>query len=301
MKYRFILLSLIFLLVSPIGISKLGGAYWILYIPVCFASLLNGKNITDLKLVNNLGLFLFIVPSFLLFRFYEPITTYLGLSDAGFVWYFIVILIAQGGVVARNWDVATALASSEFSEHRNIARSIRSIYALIVVGPFFLVLPGTIDGGEYAGFDIGLYSNNNIPYLVLLGYAFIVLISVVLLIFHQPESLVISHNLNKELVDFQVSIKGLWLIIIVFSLSVASEFFYSRRNVPLILATWAPIWTYYFMFYYLSRLFKRFEGKTLTIKPDKRELGTVVFFISILFMAVVPPIITGIVKIVLNR
>ena len=301
MKYTFIILSFLFLLLSPFGVSKLGGAYWVLYIPLCFASFLVRKNLWDLKILNNFSGFIFLVPSFLLFRFYEPITGYLGLSDAGFVWYFIIVLIAIDGVILRNWDAIVIINGPVFSEYKNIARDISTIYGFIALGPSLLILPAVAHSGEYTAYlsDIAIYSKTGVPYLALLGYAFFMVMGVALLRTFQPEAVLLSHNITKELVDFHDSIKGFWLIAAVFALSVASELFYPKQNLTLLLATWAPIWAYYLMFRYLRRLFKRFEGKPLTIKPSKTEFYLGFFLITILGITVVPPFIIGFVKIIL--
>lgn len=301
MKYVLIILAAAFLLASPIGVNYLGGAYWVLYIPLCFASFLFRKNLWDLKIFNNFSGFIFLVPSFLLFRFYEPITGYLGLGDAGFVWYFIIVLVVTDGVIIRNWDAIVALNGPIFSDHKNIARDISAVYGFIALGPSILILPALPQSGEYAAYasDVAIYSNSGVPYLVLLGYAFFMVMAVVVLRLLQPEAVLLSHNITKELVGFHDSIKGFWLMGAVFGLSIASEFFYSKQNLTLLLATWAPIWAYYLMFYYLARLSKRFEGKPLTIKPYKSEFFLAVFLITILVLVMGPILLICFIKTIL--
>jgi hypothetical protein len=272
-------LTVTFIIISPLGVYKFGGSYWVLYPAVAFFSLLASGGRPKLDLINNLGFFSAVTFTFFLFRFLSPIAAFLGLREGGLVWYFFVIAFLQGFFMQMAWGVFRNLHSPKVGFKGGTRRSIMLTYGLIMFAPQAFLWFLTDPTGSYPDRVWSDFIIEHFDYFSLIFYGVFVGIFIITLRRHTRESIFYSHSIDESVVSLNNYIRKYFAYPIILALILISESFYQGKNYPVLLAALFPLCLYYIYFNFIADISYRYQGE----KPELNELlgepGTIAVFV----------------------
>lgn len=278
-KRKLLVPIIIFIIISPLGVYKLGGFYWVLFPAVVFISLIASRRRPNLGLFNNLGFFSAVIFTFFLLRFMGPITAYLGLREEGLVWYFIGITFFQGFFTQIAWGVFRNLHSPEVGFKGGTRRSIILTYGLILFAPQGFIWFLTNPLGLYPNRIWSVFIIEHFEYFSLIFYGVFVGVFTITLERHTPESIFYSHSIDESVVILNNSLRKYFVYPIILALILISETFYRGRNYPVLLAALFPLCLYYVYFNLIAVISYRYQGEKPKLKELVGEPGPIAIFL----------------------
>jgi len=270
---RFLITSAVFVLISPLGISKLGGFYWVLSPPFVFSSVLFSKRVNNIDLINNVSFFYSVSFIFILFRFEHTVTAYFGLNTKGLFWYFFVISSLQAFLIQAAWSVFRNLYSPGKGFKRSTVRSIVLTYSLIIFVPQGLVWLLTDPLGLSEPRIWSDFVTRNFELTSLVFYGILIGVFIITLTRHTPESVYYSHSLDGSIVHLNRHLTRYFIYPLILCLSLVTEYFYPGRNYPLFGVLLVPLCLYYLYFILITNIHYRYQNQEPILKESKGEPG----------------------------
>ncbi len=287
-RIRLLILTSLFVIISPLGVYKLGGTYWVLYPPAAFLSLITTGRKPDVNLLNNLSFFPAITLTFFLFRFMGPITGHLGLKEEGLFWYFFVIAFSQGFFTQIAWGVFRNLYSPAVGFKAGTRRSIILTYGLIMFAPQAFLWFLTNPTGLYPSHVWSDFVINYFEYFSLVFYGVFVGVFIITLGRHTRESIFYSHTIDEEVVRLNRYLRKYFVYPIILALTLISENIYRGKDYPVLLAVLFPLCLYYIYFNFIAGISYRYQGQKPELKELVGEPGPIaVFLIGVAVIAIV--------------
>jgi hypothetical protein len=275
--------SIAFLVFSPIGVWKMGGAYWLLFIPVVFGSLLFDKSdLADFwRLNRNSQFFFFVIPSFLLLRFFYQVKNYLGLGVHGGIWLFVMIAALNYFAVLRSWNFLELVLSPSLKNRRDITDNVAGTYFGVFWGLFGTLLVLDVRAGHSATSPVDDFLIRNLPYYFSVVYSVFIIVAVTGLRLSRPEAIDYMHHMEPEILRLYNVFKkyGVFLIIIV--LSFVSEYFYQGKDYYLLLAMWWPVAALWMHFSVIANAKSALNGKYVELVESGTRFGLIFGILSV--------------------
>ncbi len=277
---------------TPFGIAKFGGWYWLNYFPISFIFFSFFSRASGSHLFANAIFFIIIIPSFQIFRFFDDIVAYLGVSENGALWFLLLTFLGQGVLTYLSLGVFTRLHFRKIGFKRGTTRSLFLTYVFLVFATFFFA---RFVGQHSEGlFDppVAGFIGDNFLYFTLTAYTFFIALFLFTLTRHRVETIVLVHDIEPEVLKYNSLLLRYFIYPAVILLVIGTEVLIRGRPLLLDFFVLAPLIGYLLYFMYASRLCTRYVDSPPPLKELVGEPGMIATVLTLIGLFIVYSIIT---------